>query len=363
MRLKGALVAAAALALATPPSPTAAGQAAGAGPLRVVQFDFDGGGGTLFVTPDRRALLVDTGWEAGADRPGRTGDRRSDARRIADRLERLGVRRIDVVLTTHYHGDHVGGLAELAGLVPIGLFADHGDNRELPPADATAEQRSRSAAGLYDRYLRVVRGGRRRVVRPGDRIALGELVVDVVAADGAVLPRPLAGGGVGVGCDAPVPPRRGGEENARSVGVVARFGRARAVLLGDATRDVERRLVCPRDLIGAVDLVIATHHGSAASNDPALYATLRPRVVVIPNGARKGGDPSTHDAIAASPALRAVWQSHESERPGSRNAPADRIANLAGAPDEDHPILIAVERDGALVVTNARTGASHRYRR
>lgn len=331
-----------------------------ADPLTIVQFDFEGAGGTLFITPDKRTLMIDTGWPAGMD--GSATGIPSNARRIVAELRRRGITRIDYLVTTHYHVDHVGGLAELVGLVPIGTFVDHGVNRELLPATANDTQRARASATLYAQYLAAIAGRKRTIVKTGDRLRIGEVTLDITNADGKVLRRPLrGGGGAGVGCPGVGMERVGGEENVRSIGVVARYGRARIVLLGDTTRNIERQLVCPVDLIGAVDLMLATQHGSAASNGPVLYATLRPRVVIIGNGQTKGGDPATFDAITAAPGLQGLWQLHEAVKTVAKNGPAEQIANPAGALDVLHPLLIEVETNGTVIVTNPRNGVSRAY--
>ncbi|MDQ1692699.1 MAG: competence protein ComEC, partial [Acidobacteriaceae bacterium] len=93
-----------------------------AGKLRVYFVDVEGGQATLFVTPDEHSLLIDTGW------PGNNG---RDADRIVAAAKSAGLSRIDDVLITHYHDDHVGGVPQLAARMPIGAFIVHGPNREL----------------------------------------------------------------------------------------------------------------------------------------------------------------------------------------------------------------------------------------
>src|SRR4029077_20079874 len=82
--------------------------------LNVYFIDVEGGQSTLFVTPAGQSLLVDTGW-AGA----------RDAGRIADVAKQAGITQIDYLVTTHYHGDHVGGVVDLAARIPIKTFVDH----------------------------------------------------------------------------------------------------------------------------------------------------------------------------------------------------------------------------------------------
>src|ERR687884_439 len=88
--------------------------------LDVYVVDVEGGNATLFVSPSGESLLIDTG-NAGA------GAAR-DAGRIVDAAKDAGVSQIDHVITTHWHGDHYGGLAELATRIPIREFIDHGPN-------------------------------------------------------------------------------------------------------------------------------------------------------------------------------------------------------------------------------------------
>ena len=119
--------------------------------LQMVSIDVEGGGGTLFVTPDGKSLLIDTG---NPEVSKATGNHPSSAR-IAVAAAALGVKKIDYLLTTHYHGDHIGGLEGLLARMPIDTFIDHGENRE-----ATA-----STPGCISMLLRMPRGCERARVR------------------------------------------------------------------------------------------------------------------------------------------------------------------------------------------------------
>src|SRR6476619_281334 len=88
--------------------------------LDIYVVDVEGGNATLFVAPSGESLLIDTG-NAGAAAV-RDDDRIVAAARAA------GVTRIDTLITTHWHGDHFGGMAELAARIPIRQFVDHGPN-------------------------------------------------------------------------------------------------------------------------------------------------------------------------------------------------------------------------------------------
>ena len=67
---------------------------------KIFFMDVEGGQATLFVTPAGQSLLIDTGWEYNAY---------SDANRIAKAAKLAKIKKIDYVLITHYHEDHVGG--------------------------------------------------------------------------------------------------------------------------------------------------------------------------------------------------------------------------------------------------------------
>src|SRR5215510_8475506 len=85
------------------------------GTLNIYYIDTEGGQSTLFVGPTGESLLVDTG---------NAGDR--DLGRIVETIKTAGVKQIDHMWTTHYHGDHVGSLLALSKQIPMMHFYDHG---------------------------------------------------------------------------------------------------------------------------------------------------------------------------------------------------------------------------------------------
>jgi competence protein ComEC len=94
--------------------------------LDIYVIDVEGGNSVLFVAPSGESVLIDTGNVA----PGAV----RDAERIMAALKDAGVTQIDHLIITHWHGDHFGGLAELAARIPIKQFIDHGPNVQPGPA-------------------------------------------------------------------------------------------------------------------------------------------------------------------------------------------------------------------------------------
>ncbi len=86
-------------------------------------IDVEGGDAALFVAPSGESVLIDTG-SGGPDA--------RDANRIMDAVKDAGLTHLDNLITTHWHGDHFGGMAELAARIEIRNFIDHGPNVQHP---------------------------------------------------------------------------------------------------------------------------------------------------------------------------------------------------------------------------------------
>ncbi len=336
--------------------------------LQIYLIDVEGGGATLFVAPSGESLLVDTG--NGGNAAGR------DAGRILAAMDDAGVESIDHLVTTHWHGDHFGGLAELARQVEIGHYIDHGPSVEANPG--ANEFIETTYAALHNQTTRTI-------VEPGDTIDLDGIDVTVLAAGKQVLARPLPGqGAMNPLCAEFEPQDEDNGENAQSVGILVEFGTFRALHLGDLTVNTEFELMCPRNPIGAIDLFVVSHHGQPSSNDRVLVHAVRPRVAIMNNGTRKGGQPETMRALFASPGLEDLWALHFSELGGQEyTVPGIFIANTTdealdaipvlprtgggrGSPPPPHDgnaywIEVSAARDGAFDVTNLRNGFSKRY--
>src|SRR5262249_21784565 len=120
-------------------------------------------------------------------------------------------------------------------------------------------------------------------------------------------------------------------DNAKSLGFLLSFGDFRFLDLGDLTWNIEYKLVHPSDKIGPVDVYQSTHHGLEISNNPVLIKTVRPRVAIFNNGARKGGHPQVIGTLRRLPEIKAIYQVHRNVTVGSQeNTDPEFIAN----PDE-----------------------------
>jgi competence protein ComEC len=340
--------------------------------LDIYVVDVEGGNATLFVAPSGQSVLIDTGnGGAAAAR---------DADRIMAAAKDAGIQQIDHLITTHWHGDHFGGMAELAARIPIKDFIDHGPN--VQPAAAVDDFLQKTYPGLYGK-------AKHTVAKPGDTISITGLEWHIVTAAGQAIKNSLPGAGqANPYCASFKPQDPDPTENAQSVGSVVTFGRFRVAHLGDLTWNKEFDLMCPSNRVGSVDLWIVSHHGQPISNSPVLVHALRPRAAILNNGTRKGGQPDAMRIMYSSPGLQDLWQLHFSLLSGQEyTVPGLFIANTVDEAPSALPIAAmpppapgpavppppahngpaywikaSAENDGSFTITNTRNGFSKTYR-
>jgi competence protein ComEC len=314
---------------------------AAAGKLEIYHIDVEGGAATLIVGPTGESLLVDTGNPRPDDR---------DARRIHEvATKHAGLKRLDHVLITHFHGDHVGGLEALSKLMPIGKFLDHGESVEKNT--------------LWNAYQRLS-GENRLWLKPGDTIPMKGANIRVVASNGQRIQKPINGGGRNPLCKDAKLKDEDHTDNAQSAGFLLTFGKFEFLDLGDLTWNKEHALVCPDNMVGAVDVYQVTHHGLDTSNAPQLVWAVKPKVAIINNGPRKGGSVEVLNNLRKSPGIEDIWQLHYSEIASQeQNTSEQMIANSTPTAEcKGHWVKLSVDKNGTYTVTNSRNGFSKTYK-
>ncbi len=315
------------LAVASGPIETVRG-GANDGRLDVYWVDVEGGAATLLVTPAGESVLIDTG------NPGR---------RDADRIFRVatreaGLRRIDHLVTTHYHRDHFGGAATLATLLPIGTVYDNGVFEGMP--DDPGQE--------YFQFP----CEQRVVLQPGDVIPLKptpgapKVRLQCLGTRQQFIAAPAELAANETVCADHRPKERDGSDNANSVVLLLEFGGFRLFDAGDLTWNQEYRLVCPRNLVGEVDVYQVTHHGLDSSNNPVVLRSLQPTVAIMNNGTTKGCLPEVFANLREIKSIQASYQVHKNLRPdGAVNNVADEyIANRSENCEANH-IRLSVAAD------------------
>jgi beta-lactamase superfamily II metal-dependent hydrolase len=314
------------------------------GRLDIYWVDVEGGAATLIVTPAGESILVDAG------NPGRR-----DPDRIVQAATKAGLKQIDHLITTHYHGDHYGGAAELAELLPIKTVYDNGTFEDMPdnPGKAYFELKCQ----------------KRVVVQPGEKLPLREaqakeapplsftflaarkqfVKADKDAADNSQI------------CAAARQKERDGSDNANSVVMLLAYGPFRFFDAGDLTWNQEQNLVCPKNLVGKVDVYQVTHHGLDASNNPLVLASLEPTVAVMNNGVTKGCMPEVFATLKGTKTIQAIYQLHKNLRPdgATNNAPDEYIANHDKECQGNY-VKLSVAPDGRSYVVSIPAGKHER---
>jgi competence protein ComEC len=308
--------------------------------LSIYAIDTEGGKATLIVTPQKESLLVDAGWPFDS----------RDADRIVAAAKDAGINKIDYLLITHYHIDHVGGVPWLFQRMPVAHVIDHGATIEH---DSHGEQ-------LYAAYRRATRNTPHIAVEPGDSIPLKGVAIRVVSTAGALLKNDAAGQSENPLCRGAVTKPAENDENDQSIGIVLSFGKFRMVDLADLTWGREHDLVCPANLLGKADVFMVSHHGLDRSNSPLLVGSLKPRAAIMDNGALKGGSAAVVRTFYASPGFQDLWELHAIRGGETNNAPEKFIANTEPA-CLGFGLKLTATADGAFIITNQRTGYSVTY--
>lgn len=265
------------------------------------------------------ALVVDAGPEPGP---------------VDECLRALGVHRVPLLLLTHFHADHVGGLSGVLRGRSVGVI--QATALEDPPGQAEFVRRTAAAAGVP--IVKAVQGERRRAG----------------AFEWQVLWPPPAG-----------PPPEG--PNDASVTLLVRGAGLTLLLLGDLEPPAQQALLRTHPDLGPVDVLKVAHHGSA-HQDPELYARIRPRLALVPVGvANRYGHPAP-STLARLRELGATVLRTDTDGSiavaGSgvrlRSFPANRRRNRRGHTGRDHSVC--PQPDSMIECVFARTVQVHTAR-
>jgi competence protein ComEC len=216
-------------------------------------FDVGQGDATLIESPGGRRALIDGG---------------PSAQRVAGELRALGVVRLELVVASHNHLDHIGGLPAVLGQLTVSNVMSN----EMP-----------ATTNVYRRFLSVMESSGANVLRPTART----IRLDSVSI--RVLP--------------PAPGARA--QNNASIGLLVSLGAFRAAFTGDAEGDALGSWLT-RENIPAVTLLKASHHGSITGFTTPWANATRPTLVVFPVGA---GNSYGHPA----PSVMRYWQENARE--------------------------------------------------
>jgi competence protein ComEC len=331
--------------------------------LDIYWIDVEGGASTLVVSPSGESLLIDTGYTTEGDR---------DAKRILAAAQQAGLKKIDYVVISHFHADHAGGLPALSKMIPLGRFYTRSDE-ELEKQNERWRDGVNAAAGT-----------RRTIVKPGDPIPLKGVQTVIVASDAKLLTKPVKGGGAANPLCADAEQKApAGPENQRMVGLMLTFGKFKLLNLADLDWEREMALVCPVNQVGTITLYHSSRHGGLDdSASPALLGAIKPQVVVMNNGPRKGlgqTDTTTKSTtpggmrpyeknsylrLAKTPGVEDIWQGHLSliDSDPNHNTSQNQIANLEDTANcKGNWIKASVAPDGKFTITNGRNGFSKTY--
>lgn len=312
-------------------------------PLRIYFIDVEGGQSTLVLGPSKQSMLIDAGF---------AGER--DADRIAAAMKAAGIKQLDYLVITHYHGDHAGGVPDLASRVKIDAFVDHGPNTED----------SSSTKDIYTAYEKVTAHAKRVSIKPGEGLPFKEIRVEFLAAAGEHISDPLPGAGeANPYCAGEPTATTDTSENSQSLGLLISYGKFSFLDMGDLTKKKEIDLVCPNNWIGTVDLYLTTHHGADPDNPKALVWALHPLVAVMNNGPHKGGSAAAWEIVHDSPGLADLWQLHYSVDAGKEHNSVETVIANVDEKSDGNLIKVTAQPDGSFDVENSRNGYLKSYHR
>ena len=231
---------------ASQPSASATGAPGAAGTLEIRQFDVGQGDAALITTPTGRRILIDAGPAA------------DDVARL---LEQAGVDTIDLVIASHNHADHIGGMPRVLESFVVRAYVENG----LPQPTA-----------VYQRTLAALERepGLRYLEATERTITLGTVRVRILGSPGVDR-----------------------SQNNNSVGTVIEHGRFNALYTGDSELPALAAWLQLRR-VPRVTMVKVAHHGSGNGTSADWVRSTAPAIALISVGGRNAhGHPAAQSEL------------------------------------------------------------------
>ena len=300
------------------------GKATAAGaPIRITFLDVGQADAVLIRTAEGQTALVDAG-------------RRSPVEALRER----GVAEIDLLVASHAHADHIGGVTAVMDAFPVRFYMDNG----VPYTTATfrgvleALERRPEITYLTAEPRTITLGGATLEVLPAPPIPPDSVTFTWSRAN--AVPDTVRGavpeGASEAAADtAPDPPLwiAGDDQNNRCVPLVVRHGSFTALLSGDS--EIEQLAHLLREgVVPDVTLLKAPHHGSRNGVTAAYLQVARPEVVVISVGADNPYGHPTPEALEAYHAIADVYRTD-----------LDGFVTVLGYPDGSYEVITAEASD------------------
>lgn len=221
------LAAIASLALFLSPS-----EAAKAAQLRYYALDVGQGDCSLFVLPGGETIVFDAGT-------------RKNAKKTVNYLKSCGVRKIDLLVATHPHEDHIGGMKELLAKIPVKKIWDSGYNH---------------GSKIQRDFYQTIKDKKIPFGRPkrGYSTKMGGVKLDVLA---------------------PAKTLKGTDSDANNNGliVLVTYGEVSFLMMGDAQKE-EQETIAPMPRAAVLK---AAHHGARNGTDAALLRDVSPDIIIL----------------------------------------------------------------------------------
>jgi competence protein ComEC len=201
--------------------------------LKIHFIDVGQGESILIESPEGKIVLIDGG--------------NQDGMALAY-LEKLGVKKIDLIIATHPHSDHIGGLIEILNSIPASKVITNGQL---------------NTSSSYEQFLDAILNSKAfyKEVAQGDTISEGDLVFSVLNPKTIMVD----------------------EENENSIVLRLSFGKISFLFMGDAGETVEYRTLMEELPISSTILKLG-HHGSQSSSSIPFLQSVKPEITIYSAG-------------------------------------------------------------------------------